>query len=172
MDKKEVHFEGKLLKLSTWEQTLKNGNKQIFEHVERRPTVSMIAIEGDYVYFIEEHRYECDTSVDKFPAGFVDDGEEPRDAAQRELQEEMGYKAGKLTLLERMTPRSTFDFPEYVFLAENLIESSLPPDEGEEIVEVKQLPMKEVVEKILNDEFYYSFTSFVFVKYYLRTHKY
>ncbi|MBT6068662.1 NUDIX hydrolase [Candidatus Peregrinibacteria bacterium] len=169
---KKLHFEGDILKLYTWEQTLTNGTKKVFEHVERRPTVSMIAIEGDYVYIIAEHRYEVDEVVDKFPAGFVDDGEEPREAAQRELQEEMGFKAGKLTLLERLTPRSTFDFPEYVFLAENLIESSLPCDDGEDIIEVKKLPMKEVADMILEESLYYSFTSFVFLKYYLQTHKF
>ena len=166
MQKKNTIFTGQLLEIETWEQTLRNGRVTKFERVVRKPTVSIIAKDGGYIYFIREYRYEKECVVEKFPAGFVDEGERIEDAAQRELQEEMGLKAGKLTLIAKTEPLTTCHFPEFVFLAEDLTPSILPCDDGEEILEVKKSTIPEIGRKIINDEFYYSFTSFIFLKYF------
>lgn len=166
MENPQIKYKGKYLELHTWSQKLLNGGFTEFEKVTRRPTVSIIAVTNNEVILINEHRYESNKIVSKFPAGFLDDHEKPEDGAQRELQEEVGFKAGKLTLIGKTEDRSTFSFPEYVFLAEDLTTSKLPYDEGESIIDVYTLPKNEVAKRILNNELYYSFTSFVFLKHF------
>jgi 8-oxo-dGTP pyrophosphatase MutT (NUDIX family) len=70
----------------------------------------------------------------ELPGGIVPEGEDPSDGANRELMEEVGLRAGKLTLLgtvfsnNRRSARKT-----YVYLGEDLTEASLPGDPEEEI---------------------------------------
>jgi ADP-ribose pyrophosphatase len=54
----------------------------------------------------EEYKYAVDSYVLTFPAGGIDKGESPTDAALRELLEETGYAADKATLLS-----STYPYP-------------------------------------------------------------
>jgi ADP-ribose pyrophosphatase len=75
----------------------------------------------------------------------VDEGEEIEAAAQRELQEEIGYRACQM---ERLTgffvsPGLCTEFI-HVFLARGLVESRVDGDEDEDIV-VKRLSLPEAV---------------------------
>lgn len=47
---------------------------------------------------IRQYRPPVGASVIEFPAGLVNHGEDPADAARRELREETGYVAGKTTV--------------------------------------------------------------------------
>ena len=79
---------------------------------------------------------EYGAGVDEYqitlPKGAYEHGEDWRDAANRELKEEAGYGARKLTLLKRMTLSPGYMGHHItVALAEDLYEERLPGDEPE-----------------------------------------
>lgn len=80
-------------------------------------------------YAAGTHTYELG-----FPKGLIDPGEEAHEAANRELQEEIGFGARKLThLMELSLAPGYFASKMQVFIAEELYESVLEGDEPEPI---------------------------------------
>ncbi|MCE9687835.1 ADP compounds hydrolase NudE [Shewanella sp. AS16] len=80
-------------------------------------------------YAAGTHNYELG-----FPKGLIDPGELPCDAANRELQEEIGFGARSLTLLKELSlAPGYFASKMQIFLAEDLYESRLEGDEPEPI---------------------------------------
>lgn len=97
--------------------------------------------QGDLLLALEyaagTHEYELG-----FPKGLVDPGETPTQAANRELQEEIGFAAGRLTFLKELSlAPGYFASKMQIFLAEELTPSQLEGDEPEPI-EVMPWPLK------------------------------
>lgn len=49
------------------------------------------------IIFVKQHRKAADQSLVELPGGGVDDDEDPDHAAEREFEEETGFKAGKIS---------------------------------------------------------------------------
>jgi len=80
-------------------------------------------------YAAGTHSYELG-----FPKGLIDPGEEAHEAANRELQEEIGFGAAKLThLMELSLAPGYFASKMQIFIAEELFENQLEGDEPEPI---------------------------------------
>ena len=68
----------------------------------------------------------------ELPAGKLDIGEEPKDYAKRELEEEIGYKANNLRLLTVMYPAVGFANERmYLFMAKELKKTKINLDQDE-----------------------------------------
>ncbi|MFC7217470.1 NUDIX hydrolase [Streptomyces polyrhachis] len=82
------------------------GGERFEHHVVRlRPAaVTMLLDERDRVLMIWRHRFVSDRWGWELPGGLVDAGEEPRQAAVRELREEVGYRASRLRHVTRFQP--------------------------------------------------------------------
>lgn len=78
------------------------------------------------------------------PGGEVDPGEAALETANRELQEEIGYKAARLDFLGEIRPFAKYlQSSQFVYLARDLAPSRLPGDEDYPIT-VEELPLAEV----------------------------
>lgn len=68
-----------------------NGNVVDKEIVEHRPSVGIMAVQGDSIFLVSQYRRAADRTLLEIPAGKIEDGETPLQAARREMDEEIGY---------------------------------------------------------------------------------
>jgi ADP-ribose pyrophosphatase len=114
--------------------------------------VMMAVDDKKRVLLVRQYRLPADKYMWELPAGRLDPGEKPIDAAKRELKEETGYKAKKWTKLA-----SYFASPGFVqermtiFLAEDLAAGDATPMDDERI-EARWFKRKELAAMIESGE--------------------
>lgn len=80
---------------------------------------------GNNLLLFNEYKYAVNDTVLTFPAGGIDEGESPRDAAVRELLEETGYKSDDIEVLTSLYPYpSKIAHKLYIVRARNAVKVS------------------------------------------------
>lgn len=112
-----------------------NGVERTYERLRTPPIAGVMCVpllDDDTVILIREYGAGVEDYQITLPKGAYEHGEDWREAANRELKEEAGYGAGKLSLLKRMTLSPGYmGHAITVALAEQLYEERLPGDEPE-----------------------------------------
>ena len=76
-------------------------------------------VDADRVVLVRQYRYIIARPTWEMPTGGVDDGEDVQVAAQRELTEEVGYRAGRLTRVSSYhTSKSSMDETAHLFIGD------------------------------------------------------
>ncbi|KQC09996.1 MAG: NUDIX hydrolase [Methanolinea sp. SDB] len=125
---------------------LPNGKE--VERIVVRPghAVAILPIRGDSsCYLLKQYRFAIGEYIYEAPAGTLNPGESPRDAAHRELIEETGFQAG--ILVERGFIYTTPGFTDeriYLFEAHNLTPSCEFEKDDDEIIEVVTVSIPEL----------------------------
>ena len=90
----------------------------------------------DEVILIRQYRHAASRELVEIPAGTLHPGEDPRECAIRELEEEAGYLAANMVERGRFwtTPGFTTEFM-YLYEAAGLTKTQIHPDE-DEVIEV------------------------------------
>jgi ADP-ribose pyrophosphatase len=149
----EPIYDGKLVKLYRETVQLPNGNRAEREIVRHPGAVAMVPIlpTGE-VLLVRQYRTAAQRVLLEIPAGTLEPGEDPRIAAARELQEETGYKPGKLVRLgaEFTAPGYTTEII-YLFVATELESARLDADD-DEFIEVVRLPFEEALRQVIAGE--------------------
>ncbi len=110
------------------------------------------------VLLVKQYRYVARRVTWEMPTGGVHAGEAVEAAAQRELAEETGYRAGRLThVCTYHTSKSVMDETAHLFLGENLVQAELPPDDTE-FIEVRPFPFADALHMVLSGEIVDSMT--------------
>ncbi len=110
-------------------------NSNVWDVVIHPGSIVLIPVMDDgKILFIKQWRHVVDQILIELPAGTLEKSEEPMACAEREIQEETGYRAGKITFLGGFysAPGYTTEYL-HLFLAEELEPSFLPADEDEGI---------------------------------------
>jgi ADP-ribose pyrophosphatase len=149
----EPAYLGKLINLYVDMVELPNGHQSEREIVRHPGAVAMVPIKEDgQVIMIRQYRHAARSVLLEIPAGTLDGDEDPRDAASRELQEEIGCKPGRLEPLGRefTAPGYTTEMI-HLFLATGLETSHLEHD-TDEFIEVVTLPLEEALRRVYAGE--------------------
>lgn len=117
-----------------------NGERRIYERMRPsgREAVMIVPVVDNHLILIREYAVGTESYELGFPKGLIDPGETVDEAANRELKEEVGFGARKLTFLKKvgMAP-SYFSSQMNIVVAEDLYPQWLEGDEPEELVQVR-----------------------------------
>ncbi len=149
MVESEQVFHGKLLDVRRDRVRLPNGEHTLREYIVHPGAVAIIPMVDEHTVLLEyQYRYPNHRHYYEIPAGKLETGEPPLLAAQRELQEETGYRARhwhRLTTLHLCIAYST-EHIEY-FLAEGMTMEGHQRDD-EEFLETLSIPLEQAYEWI------------------------
>ena len=99
-------YTGIVVSLNIDTVTLPNGLTVDLEVVRHPGAAAVVPLKDDgTVVLIRQFRHAAGGFIYEIPAGKLHPGEDPTACAARELEEEIGYKAGKLELLSSILPR-------------------------------------------------------------------
>ncbi|MCX2758183.1 ADP compounds hydrolase NudE [Vibrio sp. Sgm 22] len=148
--------QSKLFSIESLDLRFSNGVERTYERMKPsgRNAVMMVPIteQGDILlvreYAAGTERYELG-----FPKGLIDPGELPNQAAVRELKEEIGFGANKLTTLkEVILAPSYFSSKMTLFIAEELYPEKLEGDEPEPL-DIVRWPLAQAEELLTHLDF-------------------
>lgn len=126
---------GKFLSLRQDEIDFPNGVHQTWDIVVHKGAVAIIPLTASgEVILVEQFRRAIGRITLEIPAGLLDPDETPLACAQRELQEETGFKAGSLSSLGcYYSSPGAFTEKIHLFIAKDLTESRLIADDTDQI---------------------------------------
>jgi len=142
-------YAGRLLKIDRDRVELPNGRTTDLEMV-RHPGAAAIVpfVSDEEILLVRQFRYAASGFILEVPAGTLNRGEEPEACARREVEEEVGHRAGRLEKLGAIftTPGFT-DEVIHLYVARDLspVRQNLDHDE---VLTVERLPFRRALELI------------------------
>lgn len=142
-------FKGRILSLSVYKLS-RGGRKVTREVIEHPGAAAMIAIEEGKLLLVRQHRFPYGFALE-IPAGTLNKSESPRKCAFRELREETGYEAKKMTPLVKYYPSIGYNTEIiHCFVASGIKKvSGLNLDE-DEIMSVVKIDFRKVLKMVLS----------------------
>jgi ADP-ribose pyrophosphatase len=146
-------YKGKVVHLMVEEVTLPNGNRATVE-VIRHPGAAAVVpfLSRDEILLVRQYRHAAGGYLLEVPAGKLDPGEPPEVCAERETEEEVGYRPGRLIRLGSIitTPGFTDEII-HLFAAYDLTpgRTQLGPDE---VLSVLRIPFAEALAQVERGE--------------------
>jgi ADP-ribose pyrophosphatase len=144
--KKRV-YDGKIIKVDVFDLTIE-GRKVKREIIKHPGAAAMLAFdEKERIILVRQHRYPHGYVLE-IPAGTLEKGESPKTCAHREIQEETGYKAKKMTHLVTYYPSVGYSTEAiHCFIASGLtrVKKKLDTDE---FITVKKMELTKLLKMI------------------------
>lgn len=129
----DVLYRGKVIDLVVDQIEYPSGNKGVRE-IALHPggAVALPVLDDGTVLLVEQYRYPIGSEILELPAGKLSPGEEPLFCAQRELEEETGWRGATWAKLGSIYTTPGFSNEElHLFLATDLTKLERGPDRSE-----------------------------------------
>jgi ADP-ribose pyrophosphatase len=122
------------------------------EIVEHQDSVGIVAVSRSDVILVTQYRRAAGKVLLEIPAGKIEKGETPSQAAIREMSEEIGC-SGKLTTLLKwyLAPGYSTELM-HVFVATNLRKIARGPPDDDENIRIKKIKLSAAIRKCLSGE--------------------
>jgi ADP-ribose pyrophosphatase len=126
-------------------------------------------VDDDHIVLLHQYRIAVDQRLQELPAGTLDQpGEPPEQAAIRELEEEAGYRAGRMEPLAEFFPSPGILSERMVaYVATDLTETVARPEPTEDL-EVEIVRFDEAVRRCAHGEICDAKTIVTIMRHYLR----
>ena len=150
--KKEQVYNGIVINLTKDEVMCPNGQKAIREIVHHRGGVAILYKVDDKFIFEKQFRYALNEEIIEVPAGKLEEGEIPLEAAKRELLEETGYRPLEMIHLGDSYPTPGYSSEViHLYYCPKAIKEERHLDKDENI-DLIYLSLEEIEELIANNE--------------------
>ena len=146
-------YDGRIVTLDVDEVKLPNGNVVRLEIIRHRGAAAVVPVDEEgRAVLIRQYRHATAGYLLEVPAGTLDPGEAPEACALREVEEETGLRAARLTPLGWIwtTPGFT-DERIWLYLATGLTPTR-SAHESDEVITVERLPFAEAVRMATSGE--------------------
>jgi ADP-ribose pyrophosphatase len=142
-------YTGRVITVNVDTVTLPNGLTVDLEVVRHPGAAAVVPLKDDgTVILIRQFRHAAGGFIYEIPAGKLDPGEDPRVCAARELEEEIGYRAGQLDLLSSIFTAPGFtDEVIHIYKATRLTRGRQQLDR-DEVLEVIEMSLVEAIRMI------------------------
>ena len=142
-------YSGKVLKLDLDTVALPNGRTTELEILRHPGASAVVPLKDDgRVILIRQLRHAAGGFIYEIPAGKLDLQEDPKDCAARELEEEVGCRAGFLDLLTSIWTAPGFtDEVIHIYKGTNLEKGTQALDQ-DEVLEIVEWPLEEAMARI------------------------
>jgi ADP-ribose pyrophosphatase len=148
----EIH-KGRIFSLWGGQVQLDNGDVAVREYIRHSGGVGIVPVVDGNVILIRQFRISIDRELIELPAGRLEPNENPSECAARELEEEIGYRAGKLIRLSSyFASVGNSNERMYLYLALDLEKTERQLEDDERIREVV-ISLETVKEKLAKQEF-------------------
>lgn len=149
----DVVYETPWIRVLKDEVIAQNGEQLTYSYMElQNPTVFIIATNSQKQILLQSvYRYPIRERNWEIPAGYMDAGEKPVDAARRELREEAGLTSNnwiQLGIIKQIT--GTGNVPVYIFLARDTQSAGEATDKDEDITERQFKSLEEIESMIVH----------------------
>ncbi len=148
----EEVFRGRVFSVTV--DTIREGDKTYERETVHHPGSAVIVpvFADGTVALVRQYRHPPVRYLLEVPAGKLDQGEVPQEAAARELEEELGFVAGRLEKLSEFYVSPGFcEEKMWVYLATDLTETERRP-EDDEVIEVVRVPFAQALSMITTGE--------------------
>jgi ADP-ribose pyrophosphatase len=148
-------FSGKVFSVDRDRVRIPNGRTVTLDVVRHPKSVVLVPVpEPGHVILVRQYRYPINKNLWELPAGSVDEGESPEQAARRECHEEVGLVPSTVVRLSAMYPTPGYCDEEMVYFRLSGLERTdeqAAVDEDEDI-EVKTFELRDAREMIRRGE--------------------
>lgn len=144
-------YKGRVVTLNLETVTLPNGLSVELEVVRHPGAAAIVPLKDkDTVVLIRQYRLAAGGYIYEIPAGKLHPGEDPAQCAARELEEEIGCRAGRLDKIATFFTAPGFtDEVMHLYVARELAVGTQALD-GDEVLEIVEMPLEKAMAYILD----------------------
>lgn len=145
----EILYHGRIFDVHRLRVILPDGKESDRDIITHSGGAAVVALTDDnQLVMVRQYRIAVGKELTEIPAGKLETGEDPLLCAQRELEEESGYRAEKWFHLNSSYPSPGYTSEKlHLYLARELSKTKAHPDEGE-FLEAVLTPIDEVIDLI------------------------
>ena len=156
---RRVIFESRKFRVVEKDMEFTSGERETWEVVEQKGNGGsrvLALTDNKDLIFVREYRGAAEKYVLRIPTGVIEDGEDPKDAARRELEEETGFVPKKIESLGVLESTSGYyrGTPIHLFFAPDVQQTgAIAREPGEKDIEMVFIPLEKAFQMAENLEF-------------------
>lgn len=147
-------FQGRAFALRRDKVLMPDGRVSDIDVVDHHGAVTLVPVDNqERIWFVRQYRHPVGGMLLELPAGTLEDQEDVRECAAREIREEIGHSAQELELIGEfyLAPGYSTEYM-YVFLAGGLQPDPLEMDD-DEFLQVEPISIQQTYQMLADREF-------------------